>query len=228
MFRTLISIKPLKRCLKQLFHIRRYLKSLLLRINHYAINFKGIRVNCKSIHKKALKTMLYLQKNFNLRLKQGSNWGWKWLFILGIYLWKMKFSFSKNQNFKSANHPQISRTYLSRHKDSCKSSKEKDSILETCLRTRTSKRILEQLTKINTNAKPRNHLPKTKTCARQQPMTATSLKEHSQFENPFELKSSAKQSFACKIPPCINPKQTDKPYIVRQPIRFLRSQIWMK
>ena len=49
---------------------------------------------------------------------------------------------------------------------------------------------------MNMNEELKNHLPKTKTYAHQQPATATSLKEHSRYENPFELKSSTKPSFA--------------------------------
>jgi hypothetical protein len=47
----------------------------------------------------------------------------------------------------------------------------------------------EQLTKIHTNAKPKNRPPKTKTYAYQQPATATSSKERSRYET-FERLSS--------------------------------------
>jgi hypothetical protein len=57
---------------------------------------------------------------------------------------------------------------------------------------------------------PKSHHQASKNDDQQKLTVLASLKEHSQSENPSELKFSTKPSLAYQIPPCINPKQTLK------------------
>jgi hypothetical protein len=73
---------------------------------------------------------------------------------------------------------------------------------------------VNQLTNlINTIQEPKNRLQVSKNDENFSPIGAASLAEHFQCGNLSELKFLAKPSLACKLTPCINSEQEDKPYI---------------